>query len=133
MLAANLSFLQKVSLETKLIYLVMYAPRSSNDINSNKKRIISLVTSNKHQQQSVPGSCLDCFCLSGPACEFQRHRTLESSIGPLEQKTAVSLSVDAHQQVGDESAGEGSNTEDALLEVQSPEEGEGASSPHKKL
>lgn len=98
-----------------------------------QKRIKSLATFNKHQQESVPSSCVDCFCLSGPACELQRLRALKWSTGPLKQKTAVSLSVDAHQKVGNLSTGEGSNTEDALLEVQSAEEGEGASSPDKKL
>lgn len=93
----------------------------------------NLVTFNKHQEESVPSSCVDCFCLSGPACEFQRLLAVKSSTGPLKQKTAVSLSVYAHQKVGNQCSGEGSNAEDAMLQVQSPEEGEGASSPHKNL
>lgn len=102
-------------------------------MNSNKKRIKNLATFNKHQQQSIPCSRVDCFCLSGSASEFQRLRARKSSTGPLKQKTAVSPSVHAHQKVGNLSAGEGSNTEDTLLEVQSPEEVEGASSPDKEL
>lgn len=93
----------------------------------------NLLTLNKHQEERVTSSGVDCFCLNGPACEIQRLGAQKSSTGPLKQQAAVSLSVQAHHKVGNSCTGEGGNTEDVLLEVQCAVEGEGTSIPNKNL
>lgn len=93
----------------------------------------SLVTFNKHQQESVPSSRVDCFYLNGSARELQRLRVLKSPTGPLKQQAAASLPVRAHQQVGNLCSAKWSYADDVLLKIKSLEESEGASSPKKNL
>lgn len=91
------------------------------------------VTFNNNQQESVLCSGADCLHLNGLAGELERQWILKSSVGPLKQKAADSLSVYAHYKVGNSCTSEWSYTEDVLFEVQSLEEGERASSPNKNL
>lgn len=71
--------------------------------------------------------------MNGSASDLERLWVLKSSIGPLQQEAADSLSVYAHQQVRNSFTSEWSHTEDVLFEVKSLVEGEGASSPNKNL